>query len=184
MRTDPLDEKIQQGDIASAATMTAYHSTFPDGQTPTKANFQLDEWLEAKRLFLEVSTLSSVNVGHLVPIVNRLGNSLTTLCGQQYRKSGRAPCLREYVDDYFPTLGWHLASDDPALYQDFLILDSDHKKLTKHLTAAKITELSQLTYVRVRQHMDTTRRIWLWLLAKLGGNRIPPDQELHFRSIE
>lgn len=50
---------------------------------------------------------------------------------------------------------------------------------------AKVPDLSRLrlTFVRIRQHMDTGRRIWLWLLVKLGNGKILLDQELHFRSI-
>ena len=143
-------------------------------------NLQLTAWCEANDKYDSIKVKGEYNWGDIIPVINLLGDSLSHLFGMNYNKDGQTPPLYKFINDYLPSRGWDLKSENPELYKDFLKLDKFYKNITKHIASYKTREASEITFDELSYFMDTTRKLWIWFLNKIYNGIIPDEQLVFF----
>jgi hypothetical protein len=176
------DERLKGITVASGATSTA---SFTD-----IVQTQLFHWTRAEESYAALKLRDGHHWGDYKPILVDLGQSLKDLFGQnRLGTSSYTPPLIYFISNTFPKeRDWNLKTDDPDLYDHFVEFDRVYNDYGNHPDAAKNPLLaSELTFDKLTDLMDTTQRVWKWILEKrAGGHPVPKTQlkEFHYRFKE
>jgi len=147
-------------------------------------NLQLRYWVEALRKFQGLYEENFILEEGIV-IINALCSSLETLAGVNIKPVDHTPSLMTMYDKTLKNdKGWDLRNDNLSLFAKLEEMDYYHKNICKHINKGNFKRemLKEINYVKIKEYMEITQEIWLWILNKAFNNAIPENQTRFFNN--
>ena len=133
------------------------------------SNAQLMWWIKAKSCYEEkVRNTESPEIDDMIYIINCLGDSLTTLFGQNYPgfPNDATPPLGTFFYITLPAKGLDLKNDSDKKYRvAYGVMETMNdyfNDAVKHPDQSKRKKIKQLNKEMVSRFMEATKRVWLW----------------------
>ncbi len=178
-----MQEETSFGSYATAGCGLNFATYATNGFMGVDSNMQLKHWMEAKsRYFSKVAGTATPSLDDMILVVNSLGNSLTSLFGQNFVGNvSNTPSLLCYVDRKHHYSGFSLIDENQPLFGHLETLNDLFNDVSKHPDQSKRAKIASLTRENIADFMETTKRVWIWF----GGHSyypkgIPQDQLTEF----
>jgi hypothetical protein len=165
------------GSYATAGSSLKFATYTTNGLRGVDSNMQLTHWMEAKsRYFSKVAGTATPNLDDMILVVNSLGNSLTSLFGQNFVGNvSNTPSLLAYVDRKHQASGYSLIDEDKTLFEHLEHLNDLFNDVSKHPDQSKRDKIASLTREDIADLMETTKRVWIWFGRHRYPKGIPQD---------
>lgn len=181
-------EMEENFDLAVAASASCYNSDTELYYEIIKKdskfiNLQLRQWTEALSRFRLMEEEKGFNIEEVILTIQSLCSSLETLAGVNIKPTKNVPSLIALFKDALKIdRGWDLASEQSKLFATLAEIDNINKNIVKHLSrdASRQELLKTINFDKLREYMDATQAIWMWILDKIFRENIPKEQLVFF----